>query len=113
MRNRWIITICDHIRPSRSPHLMTSPRPNKVTYGCYPSIPYALRFTKGGRGLMPHPIYVQLYYALYEISYYVHYGCKWLNVSYSKSCIQVRYCSCSPGTSACASWMVPVCFLFN
>jgi len=35
---------------------MTSPRPNKVTYGCYPSIPHALRFTKGGKGLMPHPV---------------------------------------------------------
>jgi hypothetical protein len=52
MRNRWITTICDLIRPSRSPHLMTSPRPNKVTYGCYPSIPHALRFTKGGKGLV-------------------------------------------------------------
>ena len=35
---------------------MTSPRPNKVTYGCYPSIPHALRFTKGSKGLMPHPV---------------------------------------------------------
>jgi hypothetical protein len=33
------------------------PRPNKVTYGCYPSIPHALRFTKVGKGLMPHPVY--------------------------------------------------------
>jgi hypothetical protein len=60
MRDRWITTICDLIRPSRSPHLMTSPRPNKVTYGCYPSIPHALRFTKGGKwlgkGLMPHSV---------------------------------------------------------
>jgi hypothetical protein len=32
------------------------PRSNKVTYGCYPSIPHALRFTKGGKGLMPHPV---------------------------------------------------------
>jgi len=23
---------------------------------CYPSIPHALRFTKGGKGLMPHPV---------------------------------------------------------
>jgi hypothetical protein len=43
--------------PSRSPYLMTSPRPKKVTYGCYPSIPHALRFTKGAKGLMAHPVY--------------------------------------------------------
>jgi hypothetical protein len=28
-----------------------------VTYGCYPSIPHALRFTKDGKGLMPHPVF--------------------------------------------------------
>jgi len=33
-----------------------TPPNNKVTYGCYPSIPHALRFTKGGKGLMPHPV---------------------------------------------------------
>ena len=31
-----------------------------VTYGCYPSIPHALRFTKGCKGLMPHPVYYAL-----------------------------------------------------
>ena len=30
------------------------PRPNKVTYGYYPSIPHVLRFTMGGKGLVPH-----------------------------------------------------------
>jgi hypothetical protein len=34
------------------------PMPNKVTYGCYPSIPHVLRFTKGGKGLMHHSIYI-------------------------------------------------------
>jgi len=38
------------------PTLWLPPRPNKVTYGCYPSIHHALRFTKGGKGLMPHPV---------------------------------------------------------
>jgi hypothetical protein len=32
------------------------PRPNKVTYGCYPSIPHALRFTKGDNELTTHPV---------------------------------------------------------
>jgi hypothetical protein len=43
----------------RSPHIMTTPRPNKVTYGCYPFIPHALRFTKGGKGLIPNPVYLE------------------------------------------------------
>ena len=31
-------------------------RPNKVKYGCYPFIPYALWFTMGGKELIPHPV---------------------------------------------------------
>jgi hypothetical protein len=29
------------------------------SHGCYPSIPHALRFTKGGKGLMPHPALIE------------------------------------------------------
>jgi hypothetical protein len=31
----------------------------QITYGFYPSIPHALRFTKGGKGLMPHPVHLK------------------------------------------------------
>jgi hypothetical protein len=38
------------------PTLWLPSRPNNVTCGWYPSIPYALWFTKGGRGITPHPV---------------------------------------------------------
>jgi hypothetical protein len=37
---------------------VTPPNDFPLTYGCYPSIPHALRFTKGGKGLMPHPVVI-------------------------------------------------------
>jgi hypothetical protein len=48
------------------------PRPNKVTYGCYQSIPNALRFTKGGKGLTHHPVLTSWLYSHIEASVHDH-----------------------------------------